>query len=119
MLGIGASVALQRGLALSLTSPKTIVLMVACGATSSWLGRDLDCFAALAMTAWKQLRAKTPLLCPGRGAALLQRYVAEPGPTHQRCLWLPGSRLCAATEERCSASGTQAKALTDTASSLL
>ncbi|RXG85431.1 hypothetical protein EAS61_36180 [Bradyrhizobium zhanjiangense] len=49
---------------------------------------------------------QTPLSCPGRSAALLQRCAAEPGPMRQRMLGLlgPGS---AQQRKRCSASGTR------------
>jgi len=58
--------------------------------------------------------------CPGRSVALLQRCAAEPGPMLQRWLWLPGSRLCAATRRGVAARpGHGRKALTDTASALL
>jgi len=63
----------------------------------SFRGGILDCFAALAMTMWMQSCAKTPLSCPGRSAALLQRCAAEPGSMWQCTGWLSGSRLCGAS----------------------
>src|SRR5580698_7668762 len=46
-----------------------------------------------------------PSSCPGRGAALLQRCSANPGPTHRDCHWTPDQQRTTPKPACCAASG--------------